>query len=154
VTRIYKMRQLSVRFASMRHRGPGTPSDSLSGREREVLGLVSRGLTSREAGDRLGIAAGTVDCEVRSAMDKLNATTRRQAAVLAGTGDGDVGGSGARLTRDQQHLLELLADGRSVTEAAAMLHVSRRTAHRWLENARLALGVLTTAEAIGASSRV
>jgi DNA-binding NarL/FixJ family response regulator len=130
----------------MRHHEPRT----LSGREREVLALVGRGLTSRQAAGRLGIAAGTVDTEVRSAMDKLNATTRRQAALLAGIPAEGAATGDAPLTAGQRQLLDLLADGRSVTEAAALSHVSRRTAHRWLEKARTVLGVATTAEAIGA----
>jgi DNA-binding NarL/FixJ family response regulator len=52
-----------------------------------------------------------------------------------------------------QRLLELLADGRSLDEAAAALHISRRTAERRLANARRALGVHTTAAAVASVSR-
>jgi DNA-binding CsgD family transcriptional regulator len=47
----------------------------------------------------------------------------------------------------QRQLLQLLADGLSLPEAAAFLHVSRRTAERRLTEARAVLGVTTTAEA-------
>jgi DNA-binding CsgD family transcriptional regulator len=60
-------------------------STPLTQREREVLDLVAQGCTSREIGERLGIAAGTVDCEVNGAMAKLTARTRTHAAFLAAT---------------------------------------------------------------------
>jgi DNA-binding CsgD family transcriptional regulator len=105
---------------------------------------------------RLDIAIGTVNGAVHSAMDKLNADTRRQAAMLARpTVVAQGPDPGTRPTRrlqiDQQRLLSLMAQGRSVTEAAAIVHVSRRTAHRRLECARSILGVVSTAEAIHAS---
>ena len=46
------------------------------------------------------------------------------------------------------HGLELLAEGRSLGNAAATLHISRRTADRRLAAARRALGVRTTTEAL------
>jgi DNA-binding CsgD family transcriptional regulator len=49
---------------------------------------------------------------------------------------------------EQRQLLRLLADGLSVAEAAAFLHLSRRTAERRLAEARAVLGVATTAEAV------
>jgi DNA-binding NarL/FixJ family response regulator len=52
------------------------------------------------------------------------------------------------LDEEQRQLLQLLADGLSLAEAAAFLHLSRRTAERRLTEARGALGVTTTAEAV------
>jgi ABC-2 type transport system ATP-binding protein len=52
-----------------------------------------------------------------------------------------------RLSRDQDRLLRLVAEGRSIAKAAALLHVSQRTAERRLAAARASLGVRTTAEA-------
>lgn len=52
------------------------------------------------------------------------------------------------LTRQQRELLALLADGRTLGEAAQSLGLPRRTADRRLADARTALGVGTTAEAI------
>jgi hypothetical protein len=45
-------------------------------------------------------------------------------------------------------LLESLADGRSLIEAATAAHVSRRTASRRMSEARVHYGVRTTAEAV------
>lgn len=52
------------------------------------------------------------------------------------------------LTGDQRRLLELLADGETLGEAARRLSLSRRTAHRRVADARALLGVRTTAEAV------
>jgi DNA-binding CsgD family transcriptional regulator len=49
---------------------------------------------------------------------------------------------------DQRRLLELLAQGMTVGEAARRVFVSRRTADRRLAEARIALGVRTTTEAV------
>ena len=54
----------------------------LSGREQEVLVLVAEGLTSAEIAMRLAVSRATVESHVRSAMRKLGASTRRQAAAL------------------------------------------------------------------------
>jgi DNA-binding NarL/FixJ family response regulator len=52
------------------------------------------------------------------------------------------------LADDEAALLELLADGRTLREAAAELHLSLRTADRRLASARTRLHVSTTAEAV------
>lgn len=44
----------------------------LSARERQVLGLVARGLSSHQIGDQLSIASCTVDAHRRNIMRKLN----------------------------------------------------------------------------------
>lgn len=53
-----------------------------------------------------------------------------------------------RLQDDERALLELLAKGLSLGDAARRLHISRRTADRRLASARRAFGVSTTAEAV------
>ena len=55
----------------------------LTAREREVMRLVATGLTSREIALNLGLARSTIESVVRSAMMKLDAKTRVQAATLA-----------------------------------------------------------------------
>lgn len=65
-------------------------------------------------------------------VDVLTATTTRRPS----------------LTRQQRELLALLASGRTLGEAAQTLGLPRRTADRRLADARTALGVGTTAEAI------
>ena len=57
-------------------------------------------------------------------------------------------GRAAALTHEQRRILELLAAGDTVREAADRLSLSRRTAHRRLAEARAVLGVGTTAEAM------
>jgi DNA-binding NarL/FixJ family response regulator len=52
------------------------------------------------------------------------------------------------LDDQERRLLELLAEGRSLGQAARALYVSRRTADRRLAAARAKLGVRTTAEAV------
>jgi DNA-binding CsgD family transcriptional regulator len=55
---------------------------------------------------------------------------------------------GAALSADERDLLELLASGMSLGDAALALHLSRRTADRRLASARRRLGATTTPEAI------
>ena len=56
---------------------------NLTQREREVLRLLSDGLSNDEIGKRLFISPETVRTHVRKAMDKLNADTRTQAVATA-----------------------------------------------------------------------
>jgi DNA-binding CsgD family transcriptional regulator len=78
------LRQAGIPRSAPRTRGAGV----ITGREHEVLELVAAGLSSREIAARLGVAASTVDSQVRSAMRKLGARTRAQAALTA-AGEGD-----------------------------------------------------------------
>jgi DNA-binding NarL/FixJ family response regulator len=55
----------------------------LSTREREILGLVSEGLTNRQIGSRIHLSEKTVKNYVSSILEKLSLTSRTQAAVLA-----------------------------------------------------------------------
>lgn len=59
------------------------PSDPLSYRERQVLGLLARGLDGPAIAERLGLAAETVRSYGQSAREKLGAETRTQAVALA-----------------------------------------------------------------------
>jgi DNA-binding CsgD family transcriptional regulator len=52
------------------------------------------------------------------------------------------------LDGDERSLLDLLAAGRTLGEAAAALHLSRRTVDRRLASARTKLGAATTAETL------
>jgi len=56
---------------------------TLSAREREVLGLLAEGLTTKEMAQRLGITDRTVKFHVHSVCAKLGAANRTQAVALA-----------------------------------------------------------------------
>jgi two-component system, NarL family, response regulator LiaR len=55
----------------------------LSEREREVLGLLGKGLSNTEIAARIYLSEGTVRNYVSSIFEKLGVTDRTQAAVLA-----------------------------------------------------------------------
>lgn len=56
--------------------------DALTGRERQILALISEGLTNRQIGERLGLAEKTVKNYVSAILSKLGLQRRTQAAVL------------------------------------------------------------------------
>ena len=55
----------------------------LTPREQEVLALLSEGLSNRDVASRLGISHHTAKFHVNAILDKLGATTRTEAVVLA-----------------------------------------------------------------------
>ncbi len=55
----------------------------LTAREREILGLIVKGLRNREIAEVLGASEGTVRIHVSHILDKLGATDRTEAAVIA-----------------------------------------------------------------------
>lgn len=66
----------------LREAAPTSPS-VLSPREQEVLSLLSEGLSNRDVAERLGISRHTAKFHVNAILDKLGATTRTEAVVLA-----------------------------------------------------------------------
>ena len=58
------------------------------------------------------------------------------------------------LTPEQRQILDLLADGASIAQAARQLYLSLRTANRRVAAARDALGVASTREAVLAYARL
>ncbi len=96
------------------------------------------------------VVAGRADREV---LDRLCDDLRRLGPVdhrlptLADTVGGGTAGAD-ELTAEERALLVHLAEGLSLGEAAARLHVSRRTADRRLASARRRLGVDSAAEAV------
>ena len=122
-----------------------------SARQQEILRLVGRGRSSRQIGADLGISTRTVESHVQTAMTRLGAMTRIQATILAGVAL-DAGPSPAAVATDAP-LLHLLAAGRTVTDAAATLGISRRTATRRLERSRSLLNAESNARAVAVVTR-
>jgi DNA-binding CsgD family transcriptional regulator len=56
-------------------------------REREVIGLISVGMSNKEIAKRLNIATDTVKSHVRNVMEKLALHTRLQIAAYAHSQD-------------------------------------------------------------------
>ncbi|MDE9367727.1 response regulator transcription factor [Luteipulveratus sp. YIM 133132] len=66
--------------------GGGSSADdlpTLTSREREVLGLVARGWSNRTVADELYISENTVKNHMRSILDKLQLSSRMEAAIYA-----------------------------------------------------------------------
>ena len=62
---------------------PAPGLDALSPREREVLQLLTEGLTNRQIAERINWSAGTVKNAVQRIIEKLDVSDRTQAAVFA-----------------------------------------------------------------------
>jgi DNA-binding CsgD family transcriptional regulator len=122
---------------------------ALTGRERQVLAFVARGRTNSEIADLLGVGRPTVARLLSNAMSRLGADSRAHAVVLAAVDrDDERHGPIPVLCTDGRAILGLLAEGATLGAAAATLHMSRRTADRRLAEARAALQVERTVEAV------
>ncbi len=62
----------------------GLTGESLTARERDVLILLAKGHCNKTIANHLDIAVGTVKAHVRGVMAKLQATSRTEAASIAG----------------------------------------------------------------------
>ncbi|HET6772080.1 MAG TPA: response regulator transcription factor [Acidimicrobiales bacterium] len=77
-------RRLIGAFASQTREPPASPAlDSLTEREREVMGLVAEGLSNDEIAERLFVSPMTAKTHVSRAMTKLAARDRAQLVVFA-----------------------------------------------------------------------
>ena len=61
----------------------GLSSESLTGRELEVLTLLAQGMSNKEIGARLSITETTVKSHVRAIFTKLNVLSRTEAVTAA-----------------------------------------------------------------------
>jgi DNA-binding NarL/FixJ family response regulator len=61
--------------------GPGGAAPPLTGRQLEILRMLSRGLTNAEIAGVLGIAAGTVKAHVSAIFQALDVSNRTEAAL-------------------------------------------------------------------------
>ena len=72
---------------STQHQGPGRPADSavvglLTDRQRDIMTLVSRGLTNKEIAVKLAMTVSTVKHEVSNVLTALGANSRKAAVSL------------------------------------------------------------------------
>jgi len=61
----------------------------MTGREREVIGLIAEGLSNKEIATRMGVATHTVKSHVHNILEKLALHTRLEVAAYAHGGDLD-----------------------------------------------------------------
>ena len=78
-------RRLIERFAALPPERPARAAqdDGLTGREREVLAEVARGLSNQEIGERLHLGYGTVKTHVSHLLTKLDCRDRAQLVMHA-----------------------------------------------------------------------
>jgi DNA-binding NarL/FixJ family response regulator len=78
-------RRLIADFASRESRPAVSVAilDSLTGREREVFGLVAKGMSNQELADALHMSAATAKTHVSRVLMKLEARDRAQLVVIA-----------------------------------------------------------------------
>lgn len=82
-----------------RHRAKGSDElRSLSQRETEVLGLIARGLSTKEIGDRLSLTVETIRTYVKNVYQKMHVHSRAEAVAkyFEGTGAEKPGASGQK----------------------------------------------------------
>ena len=76
------LRQAGIRVTPPRRETDMDRLSQMTGREREALQLVGRGLTTPEIARRMGLGRGTVDQILGAATRKLGAASRIQAAAI------------------------------------------------------------------------
>jgi PAS domain S-box-containing protein len=73
----------AIRAVSSATESAGRKARVLSPREREILGLLARGLTGEQIAERLVLSPETVRTHIRNAREKLGASTRVEAVTMA-----------------------------------------------------------------------
>lgn len=80
-----------------RHRSKGSDElRSLSQREAEVLGLIARGLSTKEIGDRLSLTVETIRTYVKNIYEKMHVHSRAEAVAKYFEGSGGEKSDGSR----------------------------------------------------------
>ena len=103
---------------------------TLTGRELDVLRLLSFGHRSLEIGSVLGVSAHTVENHKRRIFAKLGARSETQAvaeAIRLGLVRRPPGRRAARLTPRESEIIHLAAAGNSVKQTARALNISVKT---------------------------
>jgi DNA-binding NarL/FixJ family response regulator len=75
--------KLLTEFAASSKPERPTEGESLTDRERQVLELVSRGMSNKEIAERLALSPHTVKAHLRTILDKLHLRSRTEAAAWA-----------------------------------------------------------------------
>jgi DNA-binding NarL/FixJ family response regulator len=68
---------------AVQHTVPDVPDANFTGREMEILRLVSTGKHNREIADELGVSVHTVDRHLANIFSKIGAHNRVEAATFA-----------------------------------------------------------------------
>lgn len=76
-------RKMLTEFKRLSSRGPETPFQQLTERERQILSLLARGANNHEIAQQLDISEKTVRNRLSGIFDKLHVNNRTQAALLA-----------------------------------------------------------------------
>ena len=124
---------------------PAMAKREITVREREVLMLVSAGVSSREIAARLAISPATVGVArpLGDVQGRRPLAGPRSAPARRCGGSSEVA---AGLEAEHRGLLELLATGLTREHAAQALFLSRRSVDRRLAALRRRVGVASTAE--------
>ncbi|MBP1648802.1 MAG: hypothetical protein H6Q30_2247 [Bacteroidetes bacterium] len=77
-----------VEHATRKGKGNPFASVRMTNREREVIGLISEGLSNKDIAGRLHLATDTVKSHVHNILEKLALHTRLEIASFAHTDDG------------------------------------------------------------------
>ena len=73
----------AIRSVALTSGRDGRRAHVLSPREREILGLLARGLTGEQIAARLVLSPETIRTHIRNAREKLGASTRVEAVTMA-----------------------------------------------------------------------
>jgi two-component system, NarL family, nitrate/nitrite response regulator NarL len=76
-------KSLQLQLRGARNRGAQNMLSTLTGREREIMQLVSEGLSNRKIGQLLEISEGTIKVHLHNMYHKLEINNRTSLAVLA-----------------------------------------------------------------------